>query len=99
PRLKGYLDYSLTGLWYARGTASNQVLHNLAASGNAAIVENFFNVDLNGSISQQAISAFGVQSPDTSLHNPNQTSVASFGVSPYLHGRLGDRFDYEARLR
>ena len=97
--LKGFLDYSLSGLWYARGKAGDQFQNTLNALASAELVQNHLNVDVTGNISQQSISAFGVQSPDTSLNNPNQTTVSSFSVSPYFHGRLAGVADYEARLR
>ncbi|HET6600063.1 MAG TPA: TIGR03016 family PEP-CTERM system-associated outer membrane protein, partial [Burkholderiaceae bacterium] len=97
--LKGFLDYSLTGLWYARDSAGSRLQHALNAFATAEIVRNRAGVDLAGNISQQSRSPVGVQSPDTSLNNPNQTSVASLSVSPYLRGRLVGTVDYEARLR
>ena len=56
----------------ARGKAGDQFLNALNALASAELVQNHLNVDVAGNISQQWISAFGVQSPDTSLNNPNE---------------------------
>jgi uncharacterized protein (PEP-CTERM system associated) len=98
-RLKGSLDYSLTGLVYARDSSRDRFVSNLAAVGTAAVIENRAFVDLAASISQQAISAFGVQVPGSSpLAEDNQTQVSTLSVSPYLRGRLAGAAEYEARL-
>ena len=97
-RIKGFFDYTLHGLVYARHSSANTFQQSLSAAGVAEAVENWAFVDASASISQQNISALGTQSADTSLINPNRTEVASLRVSPYLRGRLGNFANYEARL-
>ena len=97
-RLKGYLDYSLRGLIYTKGTADNQIQNSLAAFGTAELLESRVFVDVEAGISQQLISAFGTQSPDSALGNANRTEVANYALSPYVRGRLGAAAQYELRL-
>ena len=97
-RVKGYLDYAVRGLIYARESSSNNVQQTLSASGVAEAVENWAYVDASASISQQNISALGTQSPDPALLNSNRTEVKSLRVSPYVRGQLGSFANYEGRL-
>jgi uncharacterized protein (PEP-CTERM system associated) len=97
-RVKGYLDYGLTGVVYARDSDRNEIQNALNAFATAELLENRAFVDVLANVSQQAISAFGVQSSDPTLPNANRTEVATVSVSPYLQGPIG-RAEYEARLR
>jgi len=96
-RLRGALDYALTGSHHWRDNDANELRHFLNAAATAELIEGTAFVDLRGSYTQQAISAFGVQSPDRSLSERNQSDVASLTVAPYLRGRLGGAARYEAR--
>lgn len=96
-RVQGTLDYSLNALVYARESSRNAVQHALAASFLAEVVENHAFVDTRASISQQSISAFGVQSPSFTTSNANRTEVRTLTVSPFLRGKLGDLADLDAR--
>jgi uncharacterized protein (PEP-CTERM system associated) len=97
-RIKGFLDYSLQGLIYARHSANNEVQNSLNAAATAEAIEDWAFVDVRANVSQQAISAFGTQSADPHLVNDNRTEVATYLVSPYVHGRLSDIAAYDARL-
>ena len=97
-RMRGYLDYALTGVAYANHREENKFQNALNADLLVEAVENHLFVDLGGSISQQSISAFGQQSNDPTLVNPNRTEVATYRISPYLRGWLGDLATYDARL-
>lgn len=97
-RVRGFLDYALTSRLSTRASDASDLRHTLNAGIAAELIENTAFVDLRGSISQQAISAFGKQSFDPGLDNSNQTQVASFGISPYVRGRLGSIAGYEVRL-
>lgn len=97
-RLKGFFDYSLSGINYAQNSSSSRIQHALNTAGTLEAVDNWAYLDFSGSISQQAISAFGAQpSGNTSSINSNQTEVSSYRLSPYVRGRLGDLANYEAR--
>ncbi len=97
-RLKGFVDYALTGSLRARHSGENDVTQALNAFANAELIDQWMYVDLRGVIAQQAISAFGRQSGDTSVINDNRTETRSFSVSPYWRGRLLGAADYEVRL-
>ncbi|WP_371736370.1 TIGR03016 family PEP-CTERM system-associated outer membrane protein [Acidovorax sp. SRB_14] len=95
-RIKGFFDYSLRGIHYARGTGSDHVLHNLNANAVIEAIEQRAFVDVEGVVASQPISAFGAP-VGGSPANPNATQSSSFRVSPYLRGRFGSLADYEAR--
>jgi len=97
-RVRGFFDYSLTGLLYARDSDSNEFQNSLNAALNVEAVENFAYVDIASTISQQFVSAFGTRSTDPSLVNRNLTETRTLRVSPYLRGTLASSADYEARL-
>ena len=96
-RLKGYLDYSVDRIGYARNSSANQYQRALNTAGTLEAVDNWAYLDFGGSISQQAISAFGTPSIDNTSINANRTEVSSYHLSPNLRGRLGDSANYEAR--
>ena len=81
-RVRGYLDYSLTGLVYARESSSSTVQQSLRATGNVEAIEKWAYIDASASISQQNISALGTRTTDSSLPNDNRTEVASARLSP-----------------
>lgn len=97
-RVQGFLDYSLIGRFHHRGTNSDDVRHELDAAGRAELVEEFAFLDASAAISRQAVSAFGLQSSDDTIDNPNRTEFRRYRLSPHLRGRLGARAAYEARL-
>lgn len=97
-RVKGFLDYALTGLVYARNSGSSEIQNSLNARANVEAIENWAFLDASANISQQAISAYGTQSVDSSSVNANRTEVRTFSLSPYVRGRVADLATYEARL-
>ncbi|CAN5394212.1 hypothetical protein BH11PSE9_BH11PSE9_01350 [soil metagenome] len=97
-RIRGSVDYSLTGYLYANGTQKNGLQNTLSALATAEAIENFAFVDVAATISQQAISAFGKQTVDPALNNANRTEVATYSLSPYVRGRFLETGNYEARL-
>ncbi|MES2960125.1 MAG: TIGR03016 family PEP-CTERM system-associated outer membrane protein [Pseudomonadota bacterium] len=97
-RVQGALDYTLSGLLYARDADESNFQNELNAFGTAEFVDNWVYLDASANVSRQLISAFGSQSSDSSLDNSNQAEVATYSLSPYVRGRLGSLADYEARL-
>lgn len=97
-RVKGFLNYSLNGLAYARHTRVSDFQNSLNALVNVEAIENWAFVDATANISQQLVSAFGTQAADPSLVNGNRTEVRSYSLAPYIRGRLADLASYEARL-
>ncbi len=96
-RIKGSFDYSLNELVYARNSQGRQSQNSLTSSGVVEAVDNWAFIDFSGAISQQAVSAFGTQSNNTSTVNGNSSETSIYRLSPYLRGRLGGSVDYEAR--
>lgn len=95
-RIKGYLNYGLTGQTYADGSKASTFQNSLNTFGNIEAIDNLAFVDFSGSISRQAVSAFGVQT-DGGIPNSNQSEVSTFRLSPYLRGQLAGSANYEAR--
>ncbi len=62
PRVQGFIDYSLSALFYAQGTSGNQFRNALNANAKVNAWDNRAFIDLSGVVSNQAISAFGPQS-------------------------------------
>jgi len=96
-RIKGSFDYSLNQLFYANNTSARRSQNSLSTAGTIEVVDNWAFVDFSGNISQQAVSAFGTQSPNASAINGNSTETSVYTLSPYLRGRLGTFADYTAR--
>lgn len=96
-RLKAYFDYSRREMFYAQDSGRNQSQNALNTFGTLEALERLLYVDFSGGIAQQAISAFGVQSPGSSSINANQTETSSYRLSPYLKGKLAGSADYELR--
>lgn len=94
-RLRGYFDYSLRGQHYLNDSSS-RTQNALNAFATFEAVEDWLFIDVSGNIAQQSISAFGTQSND-SLQNSNSTETATYRLSPYIRGKLGNAVDYQLR--
>ena len=95
-RVQGSLDYSLSANFYARDSSFNNIDNRLSADLSAELVEQYVFFDANAYISQQSVSAFGLQGErDT---NANSTEYGSLTLSPYFRGRPFGLFDFDARL-
>lgn len=97
-RVRGSLDYSLTGSVHARESSDNEFQNRLNAFGTAELVDNRAFIDANASISRQLASAFGTRLSDNSLGSRNQADVVTYRLSPYVRGELGSLASYEGRL-
>lgn len=95
-RLKGYFDYALHGQFYAQ-TDNSRTQNSLNTFGTLEAVDNWLFMDLSGTIAQQAISAFGTQSPSSSSINNNSTETATYRLSPYIRGQFAGTVDYLLR--
>ncbi|KRB98972.1 hypothetical protein ASE11_11670 [Hydrogenophaga sp. Root209] len=95
-RVKGFVDYSLSALYYLQGNSSNRLSNRLNANGTLEVWDQRAFVDVSGMVSDQAVSAFGPQSV-TSLSDTNRSETSSFRVSPYIRGSIGGAVDYQAR--
>ena len=95
-RLKGFVDYTLRAVNYARDTSPDKIWHNLYAQGTVEAVEDHVFVDLDGRATLQPVSAFG-PSVGASTANTNMTQTTSFRISPYIKGEIDNGLAYEAR--
>ena len=96
-RLKAYVNYALNEIYYAQGSSPRRSQNQLNGFGTLEAVEDWAYLDINASISQQAISAFGPQSVSSTSVNSNQAEVSSYRISPYVRGKLGSWAEYDAR--
>ncbi len=97
PRLKVNARYGMQNLVYADEGNRNTTRHNLNAHANAELLDDFFYLDANGSVSQQNISAFGTQSADNANITDNLTETRTYSLSPYLRHRFGSFASSELR--
>lgn len=85
-RLKGSLDYSLRGAFYAQNTVENGLQHNLNAAGTIGFWDENGFVDVYGVVDQLIISPFDGTS--NSPGNSNRSETSLFRVSPYFKGTV-----------
>lgn len=95
-RIKGHLDYALNAQIYAKSN-NTRTQNSLNSFGTLEAVENWLFVDVSGVIAQQAISAFGTQSPSNGSINNNSTETSTYRVSPYIQGKFAGWTDYTLR--
>lgn len=96
-RLRAYLDYSLIGLYYTEPSGYSRTQNALNTFGTFEAISNWVYLDFSAVIAQQAISAFGTQTPTSSYRNANSTETGTYRLSPYMRGRLGSDVDYLLR--
>lgn len=96
-RLKAYFDYSLIGQFYSTSSVKSRTQNALNSFGTLEAVPNWLFLDFSGIIAQQAISAFGAQSPSNANLNSNSTETSTYRLSPYIRGQLGGAVDYSLR--
>lgn len=96
-RLKGYFDYTLRGQFYTTPSGYSRTQNQLNTFGTLETISNWLFIDFSGVIAQQAISAFGTQSPSGTSLNSNSTETSNYRLSPYIRGQLGGLADYIVR--
>ena len=86
PRLRVNLDYS----WhkYLSGQRGNSDNHDLHAAADAELVQDWFFIDANASVSRRNISPFGPQLIDDLPDTDNASTVRTTGISPYVRHRF-----------
>jgi len=97
-RVTGALSYALNGIAYGRDSGANSVQNALSANFAAQIVERVFLIDGSANISQQSVSAFGLQSSGGGRINPNSAETRSYSLSPSVQGQLFGDVSVQARL-
>jgi uncharacterized protein (PEP-CTERM system associated) len=95
-RLKGFFDYALSGFAYAKSTSANRNVNALSSSLKLEAIDDTLFLDVSGSIAEQAASAFGTQSLDTTSINANRAEVSTYRIAPSLKGHFGTGASYSA---
>lgn len=99
----GRVKLNLDGAWqimrYERGTSPSRSLPTLSSTASLEVVDNWFFLEGQASISQQAASAFGAQLARTANVNNNVTRTSNHSLSPYIHGTVGSDLTYDLRFR
>lgn len=95
-RVKGFFDYSLSGLYRLQDTGGDNLQHRLNTSAQVNAIDNWAFIDLSGTVSQQLVSAFGPVAGSSSS-NVNQSQTATYRVSPSVRGQFPQGVNYEAR--
>ena len=96
--VRGYLDYSLSGLSYARHSDRNTLLNSLSTAFSADLVPGRAKLDVTGNVARSAISAFGAQPGLDGGVQSNSTELRRLKVAPSVLGPLGGDFRYSADL-
>ena len=96
--VQGEVDYTLSGVLYARDRSASALQHRLLASGSAELVRNHLDLNAWARIARQTTSAFGLQSVDGTLSDRNQSDVRSISLQPVLRGELGGKVAAMATL-
>jgi uncharacterized protein (PEP-CTERM system associated) len=96
-RLKASFDYALLGQFYSTPSGYSRTQNQLNTFGTLEAMEKWLFVDFSAVIAQQAISAFGSQSPGSANLNNNLTETATYRLSPYIRGQLAGAAEYSLR--
>lgn len=99
--LRGNLDYSaaLTRRELdAPGVAREQVFHNLNARATYDLLPQGLQINAYALASRQTISAYGLQTVDSTVFNANQAQTLRAGLAPSLRGVFGDVARYDLTL-
>ncbi len=98
-RVQGSLNYALNALFRSGSADAREIQNSLNAAFTAEAVERWLFVDARATISQQSLSAQGLQTlADSTQANANRAEVGTASLSPYVRGMLGGVANYEARL-
>ena len=96
--VRGYLDYALTSLVYARHSARNELQNALNANATVDLIDQRLQVVTSAAIAKTAISAFGAQPGLGGDGNSNATETRTFDLIPTWRGPLGPDLRYGASL-
>lgn len=96
-RLKGYFDYTLRQQVYAQHPDYGRTQNALNTMSTLEAVEKWLFVDFTGLVTQQAISAFGAQSPSNTSINSNVIESSTYRVSPRIIGQIAEVAEYSLR--
>lgn len=96
-RSQASVDYTVSGLAYARQTELNTTQQALNASLDMEWWESRGFLRAGATISQGAVSAFGVQPSASSLPTANSTEVRTLQIGPRWQGPLGGDLRFSAQ--
>ena len=96
--VQGFLNYNLTGVYYARHTNLNSLQNTLNADLKTDLIDERLQLGAAAAITRSAISAFGVQPGAAADANSNTTEVRTLSLSPSLRGPLGHSLRYSTQL-
>src|SRR5690606_35070028 len=95
-RFRANLHYAPSAIFYSDHDEANSVANSLTASANLEAVENFFFLDFTGNVNQSFLSPLDERPGDVTTITTNRVETRTFGVSPYIQGRMG-RISYLVR--
>lgn len=98
-RFKGNLDYIANAIVYSNDVAANTIANTLSGQGTLEAIEKFFYVDVFGNVQQTFLSPFAPQPSNIYSVTSNRAEARTFGLSPYVRGRVGSAFSYQLRYR
>lgn len=96
-RIRGNLQAAFNASLYGSDSELSRGFLTLRGDGKLTAWENLAFVDLQTSVTQEALSSLGVQSGDSLTGRTNQTSVRNIVVSPYVVGRFASSGKAELR--
>ena len=99
-QLRGFLNYGLTGNFYARNSDRNAISNQNALNANfdVEVVDGRAFVGVSAAIGQTATSAFGAQPGLSGLPSSNVTEFRTLSITPRFTGPLGPAVRYTAGL-
>lgn len=96
-RLRGFVDYSLTGAAVRADETTFDHRNALLAGLNAEVVESHLFLEMAATYGTQLRSVFASPTRSLSVENGNRVESGTASVSPILRGLFGETGRYEAR--
>jgi hypothetical protein len=97
PSLSGDLGYTFDYRNYARGSRSDEKVHDLAARGSAALLDNFFYLDLSDTFRRVSLDVARDVTTETLFRNQTDQNIAV--ISPYLLWHPGGKSQLKTGYR
>lgn len=97
PHFRAYLDYEIDAVKYIDHSNEDDVFHNLAHAGTWELYDGHFFIDTVANMDRQTIDPSTSLTVNERLQSRDATTVASYGLSPYLVNRFGNYANSELR--
>jgi uncharacterized protein (PEP-CTERM system associated) len=97
PKIKLDAKYVVQNIFYARDKTQRKTNQLLNAGAKIELLDEYFFVDANSTISQQTISPLGPVSTDNSNVNIDRSEIRTNQLSPYLLHRYANLLSVELR--